>query len=243
MIALEQGKRAHATEKSTQTSSRFNRELYVIGTNQEIRDDAAIAFSTGFYQALGYGRSFQYAYRCGCKAIELQISNGSIDPDAIAEYTRKLVPINDVSEAIIIPEHLKPVFKKKPLIHPEHSDRQKMQKMLEEHYKDLIKAIQRNKVVFFLGSDLNFCDRQIQSNDELESWKPGCKYPRSPDARPPLTLKHQHFEGVNALAFSPDGKMLASGGKDGKVGLWNLDKPDLREWSVKPKEIQEHSID
>ncbi|MDJ0594311.1 MAG: hypothetical protein QNJ72_30775 [Pleurocapsa sp. MO_226.B13] len=28
---------------------------YAIGMNREIRDDAAIAFATGFYQALGYG--------------------------------------------------------------------------------------------------------------------------------------------------------------------------------------------
>ncbi len=50
---------------------------------------------------------------------------------------------------------------------------------------------------------------------------------RSPDARRSLTLEHDHVAGVNALAFSPDGKMLASGGSDGIVGLWNLDKPDL----------------
>lgn len=147
---------------------------YVIGINKEIRDDAAIAFSIGFYQALGYGRSFKHAYKCGCKAIEKsQISNGSIDRDAIAEEMRKFVPINDVSEANITPEHLKPVFKKKPLIDPDQSGN------LEKHYESLIKAITRGWIIPFLGSDINLCDRSIQDNGELERWKPGCPYPPS----------------------------------------------------------------
>ncbi|MGK7948289.1 MAG: SIR2 family protein [Xenococcaceae cyanobacterium] len=156
---------------------------YVIGINNTIADKDAIAFSMGFYSALGYGRSFQYAYRCGCKAIEnLKNSNSFLNRDAIAEERirlapieeiRKFVPINDFSEAIIIPEHLKPVFKKKQFIHKDESE------MLEEHYNSLIKAIKRNKVVFFLGSDINLCDR-IQADGKLvEPWEVDCPYPPS----------------------------------------------------------------
>jgi WD40 repeat protein len=31
--------------------------------------------------------------------------------------------------------------------------------------------------------------------------------------------------GVNAVALSPDGKLLATGGQDGRVDLWNVAFP------------------
>jgi hypothetical protein len=40
--------------------------------NQAIGDKAAIAFATGFYQALGAGRTIDDAYKLGCVQIRLQ---------------------------------------------------------------------------------------------------------------------------------------------------------------------------
>lgn len=45
---------------------------FVIGTRQEISDDTATAFSVGFYQALGTGRSIEDAFTLGCAQIQLQ---------------------------------------------------------------------------------------------------------------------------------------------------------------------------
>lgn len=50
---------------------------YVIGMRQNIRYKAAIAFSKGFYQALGYECSIEQSYEVGCNAIQLEISGGS----------------------------------------------------------------------------------------------------------------------------------------------------------------------
>jgi len=66
---------------------------YVIGMNQAIGDEAAIAFAIGFYQALGAGRIIEDAYKLGCVQIRLQG----------------------------IPEHLTPVFIKDGLVMEESS--------------------------------------------------------------------------------------------------------------------------
>ncbi len=55
---------------------------HVIGMNKAIGDKAAIAFATGFYQALGSGRTIREAYNLGC--VQIMLRN--------------------------IPEHLSPVF-------------------------------------------------------------------------------------------------------------------------------------
>jgi hypothetical protein len=45
---------------------------HVIGMNRAVGDKAAIAFSVGFYQALGAGRTIEEAYKLGCVQIRLQ---------------------------------------------------------------------------------------------------------------------------------------------------------------------------
>ncbi|MEM8611138.1 MAG: CHAT domain-containing protein, partial [Cyanobacteria bacterium P01_H01_bin.105] len=42
---------------------------YVIGMNQAIGDEAAIAFAIGFYQAIGAGRNIEEAHKLGCVQI------------------------------------------------------------------------------------------------------------------------------------------------------------------------------
>ncbi|NEO85367.1 MAG: TIR domain-containing protein [Spirulina sp. SIO3F2] len=45
---------------------------YVIGMNQAIGDEAAIKFAMGFYDGLGYGRSYPAAFEFGLSAIDLE---------------------------------------------------------------------------------------------------------------------------------------------------------------------------
>jgi len=50
---------------------------YVIGMKSSIIDKAAIAFSVGFYAALGAGKDIQFAFRMGTVAIKLEGVTGS----------------------------------------------------------------------------------------------------------------------------------------------------------------------
>ena len=66
---------------------------YVIGMNQEIGDSAAREFAVGFYDALGAGKSIEFAYKSGCVSISMS---------GIAE---DLTPVlKRQSEALLEPE-------------------------------------------------------------------------------------------------------------------------------------------
>ncbi len=44
---------------------------YVVGMSKAIKDRAAIEFAVGFYDALGAGRSIEFAHKLGCSAIRM----------------------------------------------------------------------------------------------------------------------------------------------------------------------------
>lgn len=74
---------------------------YVIYTKKRIKDKAAIAFSIGFYEALGDGESFEQAFKFGCNRIQLKIYKNKSDRD------RQLVPVFSEKEKtwIDLPQH------------------------------------------------------------------------------------------------------------------------------------------
>ncbi len=78
---------------------------YVIGMQQEIRDDAAIAFTVGFYEALGSQETIESAYEWGCNRIQLETNRST--------ETRKGTAVN-IDQPIRVPEHLIPVLLKNP---------------------------------------------------------------------------------------------------------------------------------
>lgn len=82
---------------------------YVIGMRQEILDDAARAFTRGFYEALGNGKSINFAYEWGCDRIQAEINPSTT--------TRKGTVV-DANEAIKVPEHLIPVLLTKEHLTP-----------------------------------------------------------------------------------------------------------------------------
>jgi hypothetical protein len=66
---------------------------YVIGMNQAIGDKAAIAFSVGFYDALGAGRDIEFAHKLGCAAIRLEGIPEHLTPVLLKESTNEEVTV------------------------------------------------------------------------------------------------------------------------------------------------------
>ena len=64
---------------------------YVIYTKKQIKDDAAIAFSIGFYAALGDEEDYKPAFEFGCNNIQLAIYGES-------DLARKLIPVFSTEE-------------------------------------------------------------------------------------------------------------------------------------------------
>jgi CheY-like chemotaxis protein len=61
---------------------------YVIGTKRQISDKAAIAFSVGFYQALGSGNTIEDAYKAGCAQIMLQNIPAQLKPILLKDIAK-----------------------------------------------------------------------------------------------------------------------------------------------------------
>ncbi len=85
---------------------------YVIGMSHEIRDDAAIAFATGFYRALSWGKSVEESYKFGRNAIQIQIAQTNTSRSRSSRNAHRL------QESAIAAEHLKPVLKQKSPLTP-----------------------------------------------------------------------------------------------------------------------------
>jgi hypothetical protein len=58
---------------------------YVIGMSEEIGDRAAIEFAVGFYDALGAGKSVEFAHKLGCTVIRVAGIPESLTPKLLSK--------------------------------------------------------------------------------------------------------------------------------------------------------------
>jgi AAA-like domain/CHAT domain len=70
----------NACYSETQAEAISQHIPYVIGMNQAVGDRAAIVFAVAFYDALGAGRDFEFAYQSGCVAIPMAGIPGQSTP-------------------------------------------------------------------------------------------------------------------------------------------------------------------
>ena len=97
----------NACYSETQAKSIAKHIPFVIGMNQAIGDNAAIAFSVGFYKALGAGRSVKDAYEFACVEIQLEGIPEYLNPILLEkeiiikedeiEHNKQNVPVSSTS--------------------------------------------------------------------------------------------------------------------------------------------------
>jgi AAA-like domain len=77
---------------------------YVIGMNQAVGDQAAIVFAVAFYDALGAGRDFEFAYKSGCVAIQMAGISEKSTPQLKKRSDRRKIENNSSEVDISIVE-------------------------------------------------------------------------------------------------------------------------------------------
>ncbi|MEM7590500.1 MAG: pentapeptide repeat-containing protein [Cyanobacteria bacterium P01_A01_bin.83] len=78
----------HTKVQGEQIQQQIN---FLIATQKEIRDDAALLFTKGFYDALFNGETYRDAYELGCNKIHLELGESK-------SSGRKLVPVYSESQ-------------------------------------------------------------------------------------------------------------------------------------------------
>ncbi|TVQ09556.1 MAG: CHAT domain-containing protein [Leptolyngbya sp. DLM2.Bin27] len=79
---------------------------YVVGMTKAVGDTAAIEFAVGFYDALGAGRTVEFAYKLGCAAINLAGKPESATPVLIHKKAPTTSPTTPAAtpNAMTIPQ-------------------------------------------------------------------------------------------------------------------------------------------
>jgi len=178
---------------------------YVIGMNREVPDAAAIAFSIGFYDGIGAGKSVETAYKLGCSAIETDLPNPST-------ASRKLIPIQspDNEYSLVLPDYLIPVLKQKEqlnaIVLPTSSS-----SMQSSQFEPLIGHSDWIRSLAFSSDSKTVLSG---SNDHtVRVW--------DVETGRLLHLLTGHRDRVKAVGISPDGQLLLSCSPDAQVRAWD----------------------
>lgn len=179
---------------------------YVIGMSQEIPDNAAIAFSIGFYDGIGAGESVETSYKLGCSAIET-------DLPAPSTNSRKLEVINSPEEKppLIVPKYLIPVLKKKDRLSPIALPKEPSELNPKSHPEPLIGHSDWIRSLAFSPDGKTILSGSNDKTVRLWDIETG-------------QLRHLltgHQERVKCVGFSPSGQLFLSCSADSKVRAWD----------------------
>ncbi|MBD2695217.1 CHAT domain-containing protein [Anabaena catenula] len=179
---------------------------YVIGMSREIGDEAAIAFSIGFYDSVGAGRTVEDAYELGCNSIQMELSSPS-------PQSRKLIPIQSPEDrqTLVSPDHLIPVLKKKQNLNTIVTSANPPVLINQSQLEPLIGHSDWIRSLAFSPDSKTILS---SSNDKtVRLW--------DVETGQLLHLLTSHRDRVKGVGISPDGQLLLSCSADGNVKAWD----------------------
>jgi AAA-like domain/CHAT domain len=133
---------------------------YVVGMSQEIKDKAAIEFAVGFYDGLGAGEGYDFAYKLGCNAILMAGIKQHLIPELISSDNLKLskdISKNNTSEI------LQNIYIERPPI-----EAKCYQKILQPGALVRIKAPQKMGKTWLLENLLSYVREQVCQTVKLD---------------------------------------------------------------------------
>jgi hypothetical protein len=65
---------------------------YVVGMSQTIQDKAALEFAIGFYDALGAGKDYKFAYQLGCSLVKIAGIPQELIPQLVTKHNLNVLP-------------------------------------------------------------------------------------------------------------------------------------------------------
>ncbi len=212
----------NACYSEVQANAIFEHINYVIGMNREVRDDAAISFTVGFYDALGAGESIERAFDIGRNAVLFKISGRG-------SHNRKLVPVgvNENASEIKIQEHLIPVLKKKepltgikPPPPPPLEDLQTKPKQIDtwSHLRSLKGHSDWIRSLAFSPDGQAIVSGSNDETARLWDVKTGQL----------IHMLTGHEKRVKSIGISPDGGTIVSASANSIIKLWSLQTGELQ---------------
>ncbi len=134
---------------------------YVIGMNQAIGDRAAIKFAVGFYDALGYGHSFEEAYEFGLSAIDLQGISETSTPVLKAKPNSSSFP--KVAELAIDSEIPVPIDSKAKRVFISYRSQEPDASLAQEFHDQLVAASHKP---FMAAASISWGQNWVERIDE-----------------------------------------------------------------------------
>ena len=136
---------------------------YVIGMSKEIGDKAAIEFAVGFYDALGDGSEFEFAYKYGCSSIRMAGIAEHLTPQLLRKQENSRENIDTTSLITPLPPNSRQTIVVSPPPIQEESNIIEYRQKVEEFASDGVISEIESTILNHLQTKLGLTDEKVRA--------------------------------------------------------------------------------